>query len=219
MELNKNDNLFGDAVQGYSTVERECGMSGGRGYDKHVLVCTQGCFDVGGFDVKQAMYAELEQRRMDDVKLSAVRDLGFCDRGPTAVIYPEGVWYEGLTTGEVSRIVEEHLNGDAPVEELTFNPDLPWNHKLIVCCTFLSQCGPEGGGKVYKGFQQRATEVDNVSVIQSYGCLKECSMGPVVCVYPDGEWFTGLHEHQLDEIWESSIVGSQRSKFSTGSIS
>src|SRR5258708_40223826 len=41
--------------------------------------------------------------------------LGPCFEGPTIVVYPEGVWYVGVTPGDVPEIVERHMVGGAPV--------------------------------------------------------------------------------------------------------
>jgi (2Fe-2S) ferredoxin len=43
---------------------------------------------------------------------------GVCDKGPLAVVYPEGVWYGGLDEDAIERIAEEHLEGGVPVEAL-----------------------------------------------------------------------------------------------------
>jgi (2Fe-2S) ferredoxin len=42
---------------------------------------------------------------------------GICDKGPVAVVYPEGVWYGGLTEDSVEKIVEQHLLQGIAVEE------------------------------------------------------------------------------------------------------
>jgi (2Fe-2S) ferredoxin len=41
---------------------------------------------------------------------------GICDKGPVAVVYPEGVWYGNLDEDKVEEICEKHLEGGTPVE-------------------------------------------------------------------------------------------------------
>lgn len=217
--MNPDDNIFGDTVQGYSIPRRQEEMVTGDEYERHVLVCTdKECRKKGGFEVKKKLFKSTFDNNLDEVKVSAVRSMGFCERGPIVVIYPDGVWYEGITVEDVPRIIEEHLIEGEPVSELTFDPNLPEDYKLIVVCTFLSQCGPEGGGKALGDFKQRARDTNHVKVIQSYGCLKECSMGPVACEYPDGDWYPGLEEWKLDEIWESEVLENRDEKFKAGEI-
>jgi (2Fe-2S) ferredoxin len=44
--------------------------------------------------------------------------IGFCQIGPAVMIYPEGVWYYGVTPEVVTEIVDKHLIGGHPVEHL-----------------------------------------------------------------------------------------------------
>ena len=88
----------------------------------------------------------------------------------------------------------------------------------MIVCTFLSQCGPEGGGKALGYLKKQARETDNIQVTQSYGCLKECSMGPVCCSYPNGDWYPNVNESKFESIWEAIVSESDDSSFSAGRI-
>ena len=38
--------------------------------------------------------------------------------GPTVVVYPDAVWYGGVTDADIPEIIESHLVGGVPVERL-----------------------------------------------------------------------------------------------------
>lgn len=95
-------------------------------YSRHVIVCT------GEFCSRErrgrALYGQLASLldREDllfgptRVKRGETPCLGVCAGGPIMVVYPEGVWYSGVTSELLERIVVEHLKNGRVVEEAVF---------------------------------------------------------------------------------------------------
>lgn len=94
----------------------------------HIFICTSCrvngqqkgfCFQKGSVDIVQRFMEAIEENDLSsDVMITNTGCFGICDKGPIAVVYPEGVWYGNLTDEDVDRIVEQHFLEGKPVEEL-----------------------------------------------------------------------------------------------------
>ena len=96
-------------------------------YARHVLICTGGyCSPNREGRLLYAQLARLLQREAllfgpRRVKRGETPCLGVCAGGPIVVVYPEGIWYAGVTPELLERIVVEHLRDGRVVEEAVFH--------------------------------------------------------------------------------------------------
>ena len=96
-------------------------------YARHVLVCTGGfCSPDRRGRALYGLLASLLQREEllfgpGRVKRGETPCLGVCAGGPIVVVYPEGIWYAGVTEELLERIVVEHLKHGRVVEEAVFH--------------------------------------------------------------------------------------------------
>jgi (2Fe-2S) ferredoxin len=96
-------------------------------YARHVLICTGGfCSPERKGRELYALLASLLQREgllfgADRVKRGETPCLGVCTGGPIVVVYPDGIWYAGVTAALLERIVVEHLKGGRVVEDAVFH--------------------------------------------------------------------------------------------------
>jgi (2Fe-2S) ferredoxin len=97
-------------------------------FERHVFVCgnqrpadhPRGCCDPAGTEAlhkafKQAIADRGLQRR---VRANRSGCLDQCEHGPTVVVYPDAVWYGGVTAADVADIVDRHLVDGTPVARL-----------------------------------------------------------------------------------------------------
>lgn len=103
-------------------------------YQRHVFVCVNerppdnpkgSCKARGGVEVRDLLKKELSARGLKhQVRANNAGCLDECEHGVTLVVYPEQVWYGGVTPADVPEIIERHLVGGEVVERLLL-PEQP----------------------------------------------------------------------------------------------
>lgn len=96
--------------------------------ERHVFVCEnrrpdddpKGCCAAkGGKEVRDALKLKAREAGLKGrVRVNSAGCLDQCAHGVTVVVYPEAVWYGGVTLADVDAIVKDHLLGGRPVERL-----------------------------------------------------------------------------------------------------
>tara|TARA_B100001079_G_C15916141_1_gene300162 strand:- start:19 stop:297 length:279 start_codon:yes stop_codon:yes gene_type:complete len=59
-----------------------------------------------------------EKGLKNEVKVTATKCLSACSKGPSVVIYPEGIWYTIPSLEDAWEIIEKHVLKGKPVERL-----------------------------------------------------------------------------------------------------
>ena len=98
------------------------------GYERHIFVCEnvrpdghpRGCCAAKGSPQVRARFKKLiaEHGLQGRVRANMAGCLDQCERGITVVVYPEGVWYGGVTGADVDEIFFRHILGGVPVDRL-----------------------------------------------------------------------------------------------------
>src|SRR5438270_11114881 len=97
-------------------------------FERHIFICgnlrpeghPRGCCDPSGRAELQKRFKQkvAELGLKGKVRANQAGCLDQCEHGPNVVIYPEGVWYGGVTLADVDEIVESHVVAGQPVQRL-----------------------------------------------------------------------------------------------------
>lgn len=107
-------------------------------FTHHIFVCcnqrapghSRGCCDPEGSErLRDLFKVEVKRRGLAPlVRANKAGCLDQCELGPTVVIYPQGIWYGGVTPDDVPRIIEETVINGRVLEDLRI-PDEQLNTK------------------------------------------------------------------------------------------
>ena len=82
----------------------------------------------------------------------------------------------------------------------------------VFVCTSGDECPAQGDVEQFvkhlRGEAVRAGLREEVRVNKA-GCFSQCGHGPMMVVYPDDVWYAGVQASDLQEIFESHIVGGK----------
>ncbi len=79
----------------------------------HVFVCVnerpegqKSCGGSGNAEVRSLLKAGVRQKGWEGkVRVSGSLCMGLCAEGPNVILYPQGIWYSGVSTSEVETVL------------------------------------------------------------------------------------------------------------------
>src|SRR2546430_10602611 len=90
-------------------------------FERHIFICGNGrpaahprgcCDPTGRAELQKLFKQKLAERGLKGrVRANQSGCLDQCEHGPNLVVYPEAVWYGGVTLADVDEIVESHIVG------------------------------------------------------------------------------------------------------------
>jgi (2Fe-2S) ferredoxin len=93
-------------------------------YSRHVLLCTGPtcCTEKDGLEAWDELKKQIKKHGLDSGENACYRTkvgcLRLCESGPIATVYPEGIWYAGMSKQNICAFVESHLVNGTPLEDL-----------------------------------------------------------------------------------------------------
>lgn len=100
-------------------------------FEKHIFVCENKrsdghprgcCSDKGGAEIRDLFKSRLKELGLNaNIRANSSGCLDACEFGVSVVVYPEQIWYGGVTKEDVEEIIQSHLINNKPVDRLKIN--------------------------------------------------------------------------------------------------
>lgn len=102
-------------------------------FSHHIFICgntrspghSRGCCDADGSSkLRDKFKAEVKKRGLTPlVRANKAGCLDQCEMGPVVVIYPDAIWYGGVTLDDVDRIIDETIVKGNVLADLLINDE------------------------------------------------------------------------------------------------
>ena len=100
-------------------------------FDKHIFICTNDrgsdhprgdCVRCGGLDIRMRFVHLINKNGLKGVvRANKSGCLDVCEVGPAVVIYPQNIWYTGISIDNVDEIFEKSILKNEVVKHLVSN--------------------------------------------------------------------------------------------------
>lgn len=97
-------------------------------FEKHIFVCENQrpadhprgcCKDKNSAAIREKLKTRLKELGLNSlIRTNSSGCLDACEFGPSIVVYPEQIWYGGVSENDVEEIIQSHLINDVPVDRL-----------------------------------------------------------------------------------------------------
>ena len=86
-------------------------------------------------------------------------------------------------------------------------PPVPYERHIFVCISGKT-CPTRGSEEIcseLKSLAKAAGITDRIRVNKS-GCMNQCAYGPMMVIYPQAVWYSGVALEDVEEIFEKTVL-------------